>query len=84
MLPLSHGCDPTADQGPFLKESTLAGNRQTCAPRAIPWHSFAHSQAIYGSPVETCGPYLRDYMNALFKFFVCFAVAIFWNNCTVS
>ena len=28
-----------------------------------PRYTFAHSQTIYGSLVETRGPYLRHYMN---------------------
>jgi len=32
---------------------------------SCPRYTFAHSQTIYGSLVETRGPYLRSYMNSL-------------------
>ena len=34
-------------------------------PKKTPFFCFvaSHSQFVYGKPVETCGPYPRDYMS---------------------
>lgn len=32
----------------------------------FPCFVASHSQFVYGKPVETCGPYPRDYMSKLY------------------